>query len=285
MTIAVCIAGATGWAGRAIAEAVLAAPDLHLRSAVARSAAGQDLGSAWGAAEVGVPVTGSVDDALAGVDVLVDFTSHHAARQHVLTALADGISVVLGTSGLTAADFDEIDAAAWESGAGSSRPATSRSPRRWPRPRRCWSPRTCRTARSSTMRRRASRTRRAAPRASWPSGSARSPGRCSTSPSRRRRAPGGPRGDGRRHPGALGAAAELRGVDRGGVRAARRAADDPPRRGRHRRRRTSPARCWPCARGRATRAGPRTGHAAAGGRPQSLTSARAGRARSPAWWR
>jgi 4-hydroxy-tetrahydrodipicolinate reductase len=32
----VCIAGATGWAGRPIAEAVLAAEDLELVSAVAR---------------------------------------------------------------------------------------------------------------------------------------------------------------------------------------------------------------------------------------------------------
>jgi 4-hydroxy-tetrahydrodipicolinate reductase len=118
MTIAVCIAGATGWTGRAIAEAVLAAPDLTLRSAVARSAAGQDLGTAWGGAEVGVRVRSSVSDALAGVDVLVDYTSHHAAKEHVLTAVADGVSVVLGTSGLTADDFEEIDAAARESGAG-----------------------------------------------------------------------------------------------------------------------------------------------------------------------
>ena len=46
--INVCIAGATGWAGRALVAGVLGADDLVLRSAVARSAAGADLGRALG---------------------------------------------------------------------------------------------------------------------------------------------------------------------------------------------------------------------------------------------
>ena len=47
MTLTVCVAGGTGWTGRAVAEAVLQAGDLELRSAVSRSAAGNDLGEAW----------------------------------------------------------------------------------------------------------------------------------------------------------------------------------------------------------------------------------------------
>lgn len=115
---AVCVAGATGWTGRAVAEAVLAAPDLTLRSALARRADGQDLGVAWGADPNGVPVSADPGTALAGVDVLVDYTSHDAAKQHALTALGLGVHVVIGTSGLTAADFDEIDAAARANGVG-----------------------------------------------------------------------------------------------------------------------------------------------------------------------
>jgi 4-hydroxy-tetrahydrodipicolinate reductase len=118
MSTAVCVAGATGWTGRAIAEGVLAAADLELHSVVSRSTAGQDLGAAWGTADLGVTVTGAVADALAGVDVLVDYTSHHVAKEHVLTAIAHGVNVVLGTSGLSADDFDEIDAAARERGVG-----------------------------------------------------------------------------------------------------------------------------------------------------------------------
>jgi 4-hydroxy-tetrahydrodipicolinate reductase len=117
-SIAVTVAGATGWAGRAIAEGVLAAGDLRLGGAVARSAAGQDLGVAWGAEPVGVIVSGSVDTALDGVDVLVDYTVAPAAKHHALHAIEHGVHVVIGTSGLTADDFAELDTAAREANLG-----------------------------------------------------------------------------------------------------------------------------------------------------------------------
>jgi 4-hydroxy-tetrahydrodipicolinate reductase len=118
MTIDVCVAGATGWTGRAVAEAVVGAGDLVLRAAVARSSAGQDLGEAWGGAANGVVVAGAVAEALDGVDVLVDYTAHDAVKGHVLTALERGVAVVVGTSGLGAADYAEIDAAARAAGVG-----------------------------------------------------------------------------------------------------------------------------------------------------------------------
>ncbi len=71
-TLSVCIAGATGWTGRALVPAVLDAPDLRLVSAVSRSAAGRDLGEALGGAPLDVPVHGSVHEALDGADVLAD---------------------------------------------------------------------------------------------------------------------------------------------------------------------------------------------------------------------
>lgn len=118
VTIGVCVAGATGWTGRAIAEAILASEDLTLRSAVSRSAAGQDLGAAWGSDPIGVAVHGSVADALDGVDVLVDFSSDTAVRTNTLAALERGVAVVIGTSGLSAEDFADIAHAATEAGVG-----------------------------------------------------------------------------------------------------------------------------------------------------------------------
>jgi 4-hydroxy-tetrahydrodipicolinate reductase len=109
---AVCIAGATGWTGRALVSGVLAAPDLELVSAVGRSAAGRDLGEALGGETLGVPVHASVGEALEGVDVLVDYTSATAVKANVLAAIEAGVAAVIGTSGLTADDFAEIDAAA-----------------------------------------------------------------------------------------------------------------------------------------------------------------------------
>jgi 4-hydroxy-tetrahydrodipicolinate reductase len=110
--ISVCIAGATGWTGRALVPAVLAADDLRLVSAVARSAAGDDLGEALGGRTLGVPVRASVAEALDGVDVLVDYTSATAVKANVLAAVEAAVGVVVGSSGLTAEDFAEIDAAA-----------------------------------------------------------------------------------------------------------------------------------------------------------------------------
>ena len=118
MPLAVSVAGATGWVGRPIAEGVLAADDLELRSAVSRSAAGSDLGTSWDGASIGVPVFGSVDEALDGVDVLVEVTSHDAVLANTLTALRRGVPVVIGTSGLSAAEFDVIATAADEAGVG-----------------------------------------------------------------------------------------------------------------------------------------------------------------------
>jgi 4-hydroxy-tetrahydrodipicolinate reductase len=114
----VCIAGATGWTGRALVSGVSAAPDLALVSAVARSAAGRDLGEALGGEPLGVPVHASVADAVDGVDVLVDYTSATAVKANVLAAVEAGVAVVVGSSGLTADDFAEIDSAARERSVG-----------------------------------------------------------------------------------------------------------------------------------------------------------------------
>lgn len=118
MTLSVCVAGATGWTGRPVAEAVLAAEDLQLCSVVSRSAAGGDLGQAWGGEPNGVPVFGRVGDALDGVDVLVDYTSHDAVRDNTLTAIEHGVAVVVGASGLSAQDFGDIDAVARDAAVG-----------------------------------------------------------------------------------------------------------------------------------------------------------------------
>lgn len=113
------IAGATGWAGSAIVDGALAAPDITLRSAIARRSAGQDLGTALGRAPLGVPVYDTVEQALHGIDVLVEFTSHESAKDLALAAIGRGVAVVIGSSGLTAADYEEVDAAARAGGVGA----------------------------------------------------------------------------------------------------------------------------------------------------------------------
>lgn len=119
MTIRICIAGVTGAVGRALLPAVLAAPDLTLCGAVSRSAAGRDAGEAVGLDAAGVAVTATVAEALeAPTDVLIDYTLPAVVKGHVLEAVGRGVAVVIGTSGLTAEDYADIEARARAKGVG-----------------------------------------------------------------------------------------------------------------------------------------------------------------------
>jgi 4-hydroxy-tetrahydrodipicolinate reductase len=113
MAIRVCVAGATGWAGRLLVERIVASSDFSLSGAIARKAAGQDIGRAIGHPAVGLVVSRSLDEALSqSTDVLVDYTRPDTVKERVLTALSKGVRVVIGTSGLTALDYSEIERAA-----------------------------------------------------------------------------------------------------------------------------------------------------------------------------
>ena len=217
----VCVAGITGWTGAAVARGVQEADDLRLVERDRRARA---------AATSTSPVHGRASaTALEGVDVLVDYTSHEAAKRHALAAIERGMAVVIGSTGLTADDFAEIGAAAEAAGVERVAAGNFSLTAAMARPRRCSPRATCRRGRSSTTRARARPTCRAAPRASWPSGSATSHAR--PRPLDEIHGPREARGaDVARHAGALGTAAELRRLHRGRVRAARRAAGDPPRR-------------------------------------------------------
>ena len=119
MAIRVVMAGATGWVGRAMIPAIAAQRDMALAGAVARNAAGQDSGGALGLAPNGVTVSGTLEEALAAPsDVVVDYTKPDVVKANTLVAIARGRHVVIGASGLGAADYDEIDRAARAAGVG-----------------------------------------------------------------------------------------------------------------------------------------------------------------------
>jgi 4-hydroxy-tetrahydrodipicolinate reductase len=103
--IRVCVAGVTGWTGSAVAEAVEAASDLELVAGVSRG----DPGSFSSVAEA--------LDAVAA-DVLVDYTHANVVKTHTLAAIERGVAVVVGSSGMSAVDYAEVDAAAREKGIG-----------------------------------------------------------------------------------------------------------------------------------------------------------------------
>lgn len=113
MTLSVCLAGATGWAGTALARGIAAAPDLELVAAVGRRFAGRQLADVLGESGLTAVIRATAEEALATpCDVFVEYTAPEVARANILAALARGAHVVVGTSGLTAADYAEIEAAA-----------------------------------------------------------------------------------------------------------------------------------------------------------------------------
>lgn len=116
--INICLAGATGWTGVALAHAIHESSDLKLISAIARKSAGGDLGEALGVGNWGVPIFADINDALDGVDVMIEYTSHATVKANTLAAIARGVHVIVGSSGLTGADYDEVDTAAKKAGVG-----------------------------------------------------------------------------------------------------------------------------------------------------------------------
>ncbi|HEY8188515.1 MAG TPA: 4-hydroxy-tetrahydrodipicolinate reductase [Pyrinomonadaceae bacterium] len=115
MKLRVCIAGATGWVGKPLCQAVAKAGDLSLVGAVSRTHKGRNLRDVFGGSNLDLTVSGSVAEALAApTDVLVDYTSADVVKTNVMTAIRRGIHVVIGSSGLTDQDFVEINQAALE---------------------------------------------------------------------------------------------------------------------------------------------------------------------------
>jgi 4-hydroxy-tetrahydrodipicolinate reductase len=119
MAIQVCVAGATGWAGSALARGIAGTEDITLAAAVSRKHAGRSLAEALGEPRLECPVYATAADALSRpCDVFFDYTKPDIAKANVLNALEHGCHVVIGTSGLTTEDYAEIAAVAEQRGRG-----------------------------------------------------------------------------------------------------------------------------------------------------------------------
>ena len=105
----IAVAGASGRMGRMLVEAVLDAPDAQLSGALdiaGSPALGRDAGDFLGR-DTGVRITDSLAEALAGADVLIDFTRPEGTLRHLEACVARGVRMVIGTTG-----FDEDGKAA-----------------------------------------------------------------------------------------------------------------------------------------------------------------------------
>ena len=100
------IAGASGRMGQALLETVLAEPDVVLAGALdvpASPVLGRDAGERFGHA-TGVIVSADIPAAIAGADVLIDFTRPEGTLAHVAACSRAGVAAVVGTTGLSTAD-------------------------------------------------------------------------------------------------------------------------------------------------------------------------------------
>lgn len=115
----VVVAGATGWAGSALASGIADAVDMELTGAVSRSHAGELLGDVLGVTDLDLEISETTEEALASrPDVFVEYTRPDVARHNILAALEAGAHVVVGTSGLTSEDYQAIHQSAEERGLG-----------------------------------------------------------------------------------------------------------------------------------------------------------------------
>lgn len=107
--------------GREVVKMVLEDEALELVAAVAPSAGPVDAGVFAGKANTGVTVSATIEEALsrAKADVMVDFTVPALAYHHTKVAIEHGVRPIMGTTGFTPEQIEELDKLCQEKGIGA----------------------------------------------------------------------------------------------------------------------------------------------------------------------
>jgi 4-hydroxy-tetrahydrodipicolinate reductase len=114
-TTRVGVVGVAGRMGAQLVKAIHDMPGLRLAAATARPggpAIGKDAGSMAGLGPCGVAVTGDLRSALAGIDVVIDFSRADAVGATADACAAAGVALMVGTTGLDAVTKERLDASA-----------------------------------------------------------------------------------------------------------------------------------------------------------------------------
>lgn len=112
--IPVVVSGATGKMGREIIKTIAQAPDMIIVGAVGRENIGEDIGEVVGIGELEIPVTDNLEVVLAQAaqeaekPVMIDVTHPSAIYDNVRSAIAYGVRPVVGTTGLTESQINEL---------------------------------------------------------------------------------------------------------------------------------------------------------------------------------
>src|SRR5919108_5555696 len=107
--IRVGVIGAYGRMGREVCRAVAEDPECVLVAAVDVTGSGESVGALIGHSELDVSVSDELDALTdAEVDVAVDFTHPDSVMDDVRWCVRHAVHVVVGTTGISSADLDEI---------------------------------------------------------------------------------------------------------------------------------------------------------------------------------
>ncbi len=108
--IDVLVIGAAGKMGKTVCGAVLDDAELALTGAVDVACVGKDIGEIIGAEKLGVAISDKLGQSLESIlpDVVVDFTHPSVVLSNIRTCLSHNANMVVGTTGITAGDLEEI---------------------------------------------------------------------------------------------------------------------------------------------------------------------------------
>jgi 4-hydroxy-tetrahydrodipicolinate reductase len=109
--IGVIVTGATGKMGRRVIDLVYADPELALVGAITHTthaALGRDAGEVAGIGPLGIVLEDDCTRALSQAQVLIDFSVPEAALASVRLAAAHTMPIVVGTTGFTPSQHEEI---------------------------------------------------------------------------------------------------------------------------------------------------------------------------------
>jgi len=110
--VPVLIAGAAGRMGRMLVTLAAADPTLRLAGGIEMPGhrdLGTDIGRLAGIADVGVPLTDALPAGRLDGTVLIEFTAPEPSLEHLRRAAEQGFAVVLGTTGFSPAQQQEIE--------------------------------------------------------------------------------------------------------------------------------------------------------------------------------
>lgn len=117
--IKVLVSGCCGRMGREVVKTVLNDPELELVGAIDNVNVGKDVAGLIGADPMGILIRNDLADTLVAsrAQVMVDFSTPAAVMDNVRTALKTGVHAVVGTTGFSPADLEELRNLSEKSGA------------------------------------------------------------------------------------------------------------------------------------------------------------------------